>query len=297
MTADDDDLDDASLKSMRAVWLSMRDHDQEPSAAGLSGLLAAAREQAESMREKPAWWQRLFVQLRRPPALAFATVMLLVGGAVLVTRSVDHKVPSETATVAPAGPDELRSREVTRDFEEEKPATLPFEDQQNAPVVAQPMPAAPAPDPAKQRVTKPRSKKEVVASGGGKSAGNNVEDVGPNEPNRSDRFDGDAAKGGFADGKDTTTTVLESPGRVEPAPPPAPAPRTQTTKEPGEQVTVTDSGKSSTPPNEQLARQAESAASRSDCPAVRAIVGRLKKQDESFYKTRLGKNAAVTKCL
>jgi hypothetical protein len=259
-------------------------------------LLAAAREKAESMRETPAWWQRLFTQLRRPPALAFATVMLLVGGAVLVTRSVDHKVPSETSAVAPAGPDELRSSEVTRNLEEEKPAEI----QQNAPVIAEPTPSAPSPEPVKQ-VTKPRPKKEVAAGAKVEDTRKTIDDVGPNEPNRHDRFDSDATKSGFAEGKDTSTTELESPGRVDPTttaqPPPEPAPRGQATQKGGEQVTVTDSGKSSTPPNEQLARQAESAASRKDCPAVRVIVGRLKKQDESFYKTRLGKNAAVTKCL
>lgn len=282
MTADDDDIDDASLKSMRAVWLSMRDED--PPAAGMSGLLAAAREKADAMRAQPTWWQRMFTQLRRPPALAFATVMLLVGGAVLVTRNVDTQVESETAAVAPAA--ELRSREAAPLQEE----TAPPEE----PALAQPV--APA-DPAPEKVA-PRPRPRA----GGKSkqqprAGAKTEDddVGANEPTRHDRFDGDA-KQDFAEGNDTTTTVLESPGRAEPettAPPPPKEAKAAT----GEQVTITDSGKVTTPPSEQLARQAESAATRGDCPAVRAIVGKLKQQNARLYQTRLAKNAAVTKCL
>jgi hypothetical protein len=302
VTADDDDIDDASLKSMRAVWLSMRDSDQEPPVAGMSGLLAAAREKAEQMRPSPAWWQRLFTQLRRPPALAFASVMLLVGGAVLVTRSADQRVPSETAYVAPAATDELRSREVT-DLEAAEVAPDPSENQgAGAPVVAQPAPIAPPPEPPKELAAKARPKKDVVVGGAKPQVkrGKKVEEVGPNEPNRVDRFDSDDAESGFSEGKGTTTTVLETPGRIAPTTttPPKSPPRNQPAKEPaGEQVTITDSGTVSTPPNEQLARQAESAASRGDCPAVRVIVSKMKKQDERFYKTRLGKNAAVTKCL
>jgi hypothetical protein len=273
VTADDDDIDDASLKSMRAVWLSMR--DEEPPAAGMSGLLAAARDKADAMRAQPTWWQRLFTQLRRPPALAFATVLLLVGGAALVTRNVDNKVESETAAVAPA--DELRVREVTPDREE----------------VQQPPPEAVVAQPVvpEKVEPKPRPKKDVVA--GGKRtqprAGAKLDDdVGPNEPTRDDRFEADAAPT-FAEGKDPSP-VLESPGRVDRQDPP------KAQKSAGEQVTITGQA-TTTPPNEQLARQAESAATRGDCPAVKAIVGKLKQQDERFYKARLGKNAAVTKCL
>ena len=285
--SDDDELDDPVMRSMRSVWVSMR--DEEPPAAGMSGLLAAAREKADAMRA-PTWWQRLFTQLRRPPALAFATVMLLVGGAVLVTRNVDDKVESETAAVAP--PEELRVREsgenaYSRDQEAQKPAE---------PAIAQPTtPVDPGPAPAPEKLNPaPRPKKDVVVGGrkgGGKElrAGkHDEEDVGPNEPSRHDRFDG-AAKSTFAEGTDTSgTTVLESPRVDPPKQRPAPA---------GEQVTITDDVRAATAPSEQLARQAESAASRGDCPAVRTIVAKLKQQDETVYKTRLAKNAAVTKCL
>ncbi|HLL21314.1 MAG TPA: hypothetical protein VK427_04240, partial [Kofleriaceae bacterium] len=102
---DDDDLDHASMRSMRAVWLSMR--DEEPSSSGMSGLLAAAREQAEQMRARPTWSQRVLAGLRRPPALAFATVVILVGGAVVVTRNTDEP-PASIADGRMAAPAQLR---------------------------------------------------------------------------------------------------------------------------------------------------------------------------------------------
>ena len=41
----DEDPDDPQLKSLRAVWLSMRDSDEDPPDSGVSALMAAARSQ------------------------------------------------------------------------------------------------------------------------------------------------------------------------------------------------------------------------------------------------------------
>jgi hypothetical protein len=79
--ADGQDDTNAQLRAMRAVWLSMREED--PPDGGLVDLLAAARAKAATMRVRPTLWQRVLAVLRRPPALAFATVVVLVGGAVL----------------------------------------------------------------------------------------------------------------------------------------------------------------------------------------------------------------------
>src|SRR4051812_35179067 len=80
---DNDDRDDPMLRSMRAMWVSMR--DQEPPSTGLDALLAAARTHAARMQpEKPSWWQQLLVSLRRPPVLALATVVVLMGGAIVI---------------------------------------------------------------------------------------------------------------------------------------------------------------------------------------------------------------------
>ena len=102
---------DPELAAMRSVWLSMR--DEEPPDRGLAELLAAARIQAEAMAPKPSWWQRLLAALRRPPLLALVTVLVLLGGAVLLGRRVGRDsapamhppapvVPTDGA--APAGP-------------------------------------------------------------------------------------------------------------------------------------------------------------------------------------------------
>lgn len=79
--ADSQDDTNAQLRAMRSVWLSMREED--PPDGGLVDLLAAARAKAATMRARPTLWQRVLAVLRRPPALAFATVVVLVGGAVL----------------------------------------------------------------------------------------------------------------------------------------------------------------------------------------------------------------------
>jgi len=91
VTEDDADADTTGqLRAMRSVWLSMRDED--PPDGGLVDLLSAARAKAATMRAQPTLRQRLAAWVRRPPALAFATVVVLVGGAVLVLgRSSGHR--------------------------------------------------------------------------------------------------------------------------------------------------------------------------------------------------------------
>ena len=96
MTDDRQNDDDEHLKSLRQVWLSMRDED--PPASGLDALMAAARSHVEVLA-KPTLWQRIIATLRQPPVLAFATVVVLIGGVVLVTR---HDDVLERAPTAPA---------------------------------------------------------------------------------------------------------------------------------------------------------------------------------------------------
>lgn len=104
---DDDDVrdDDPKLRAMRAVWLTMRDED--PPERGMAELLAAARVTAEAMQPRPGLWQRLVAGLRRPPVLAFATVVVLVGGAAIVVRrdlEVPARSPADPGVVATATP-------------------------------------------------------------------------------------------------------------------------------------------------------------------------------------------------
>ncbi len=82
--------DEPQLRAMRAVWLAMR--EEAPPDRGLSELLAAARrkadDMAEAMQPTPTRWQRLLAALRRPPVLALATALVLIGGGVLIGRRV-----------------------------------------------------------------------------------------------------------------------------------------------------------------------------------------------------------------
>ncbi|MEO8548596.1 MAG: hypothetical protein ABI678_01430 [Kofleriaceae bacterium] len=93
--ADESD-DDPQLKSLRAVWLEMR--DEAPPTRGLDALMAAARTQASALATPP-WWKRMFDQLRRPSVLAFASLVLLVGGAVVLTRHDDAIEKAQPTTV------------------------------------------------------------------------------------------------------------------------------------------------------------------------------------------------------
>lgn len=300
MSADDDDIDDASLKSMRAVWLSMR--DEEPPAAGMSALMAAAAQKADQMRAEPSWWERLVTQLRRPPALAFATVMLLIGGAVLVTRSQSEKVEALTA----------EDRPVAR--EQEAPVATPTTGVAPADPVAEPREEAlkqqpeAASDVRSKLEKKPKAKPAVVEE----------EEVGKNEPDRDHRFEADAdMKPGFAGGKASgeDKTVIETPAHKTQAPtiaqPPA-EPEPRPSADEGDTITRGNAGPTTTAPkkpeetkdrgspvpaNEQLAKRVEELAARGDCAAVRELVAKIRNSDEAFYKQRLGKNAAVTKCL
>jgi hypothetical protein len=100
----DQDPDDPQLKSLRAVWLAMRDHDEDPPDSGLSALMAAARSQATLMTVKPPWWKRVLDQLRRPSVLALASLLVVIGGAMLITK---HDALEKAPTSAPVQQREL----------------------------------------------------------------------------------------------------------------------------------------------------------------------------------------------
>jgi hypothetical protein len=81
----------------------MRDNDEEPRDSGVSALMAAARSQAMQMAPAP-WWKRMLEQLRRPPVLALASLLVLIGGAVLLTK---HDAIEKAPTSAPMREKEL----------------------------------------------------------------------------------------------------------------------------------------------------------------------------------------------
>jgi hypothetical protein len=103
----DDEADDGSadpkLDAMRAVWLSMR--DEEPPGRGLAELMAAARNQAAAMEPSPSpspspsLWHRVLAALRRPPVLALATALVLIGGGALVALRPAALQPRRDAAI------------------------------------------------------------------------------------------------------------------------------------------------------------------------------------------------------
>ncbi len=52
------------------------------------------------MRPRGPWWQRVLASLRRPPVLAFATVTMLLGGAVVLSS---HREELEVKSAAVSG--------------------------------------------------------------------------------------------------------------------------------------------------------------------------------------------------
>ncbi|HEV7558890.1 MAG TPA: hypothetical protein VGO00_25635, partial [Kofleriaceae bacterium] len=92
--AADDDDETRRLREIHTAFRSLPDED--PPERGLAELMAAARVKADTMKPAP-WWRVLF----RPPMLALATVMVLVGGALLIGRHGDSM--KAESPIAPSG--------------------------------------------------------------------------------------------------------------------------------------------------------------------------------------------------
>jgi hypothetical protein len=104
---DDGGGDDDQLRAMRSVWLAMR--DEAPPERGLADLLAAARGKAAALQPPRSRWRRLTGLIRRPPMLALATALVVLGGAALVARwtgdapdAPERMVTARVPTVASA---------------------------------------------------------------------------------------------------------------------------------------------------------------------------------------------------
>ncbi len=299
----DPDGRDPMLDSMRSVWREMRDADEDPPTSGLAELMAAAHEQAESMRPRESWWRRAFAMLVRPPVLALATVLVVAGGAIALhrhgvsdaTEPVHEQAPARDLEAAPmsstgAGAElddrggasnekAANTNEVT-----DSPATgatVPQADPESAPAVPhehrakrstttdaqvfghfrQPGAATPRlapPAPPPPPPIEPRGKRENPSSD--VSAG-----------------DDDKAARGMDRGITKTMEIDESEPATEDAKP-----------HPRGRVTVS---------TEQLIRQAQVAAQRKDCPAVRATTARIKKAAPVVFQKRVATQPAIARCL
>lgn len=301
MTSDDNHDDDAQLRQLRAVWVSMRDED--PPDRGLAALMTAARTKAAELEQAaaPSWWQRVAATLRRPPVLALASVTLLLGGALIVTQrssqmKAETTVETESqtkgggegpmATAPAAGSATVVQPRADENFMEHdlaKPAE-----------VAVP-PPPPPPEPPKLRDTKPASKSvgqkakrptsdstgamESTAEGGPRGAGAGAPALVIAQD--------DAPVMSAPTSRDDAETLKVAPKK--------PIGRTAPPAIDGEDRVVSkDAAK---PSLDQLVKQCESAAARGDCAAVRTIAQKILTTAPAAYKSRVASNAAINRCL
>ncbi len=276
------------MGSMRGVRTMFREMpDEEPPARGLDALMAAARTKAAEMAppERESGWRRTLAMLTRPPMLAAATVIVLVGSTVVLTRrgGMDTAATERTArepdesqkNQATAGA-KLEAREKTKDMK----GTVEKPGYSGAPGAASDRPVVPPRPrpPAAIARPEPPPPPEAVA-----------------DPVRVDRptvtpTDEDepriVTEGGVG-------LHVKGPQGQDKHPPDAPKPATADS-ETATPSTATGSAPVSVP---QLVKQAETAAGRKDCAAVKATAERIRKLDANAYKTRVVTQAAIKRCL
>jgi len=323
--------EDAQVRAMRSVWLAMR--EEEPSSGGLAELMAAARGKAAEMAPAPSWWQRAVAGLRRPQVLAFATVLVLLGGALVVSRQVEREgaplaagsargraqsevvngaVPTGAAPPPAHGEgvlEQTRAAPPRTDDDSSGPAAvaekqrvIATDDAPRSPpaVVA---PSRPAPKLARKpamtdelgrETDSPADAPAATISAGAASA---PPSAGTISAGAASAPPSEAAKGAAPAGADTAKRV-----RVEPAPgpelaKPAPAPVARDERKPegpGPAVHTKPPARRATPPA--LYRQCEAAATRGDCVEVRRLVDQISTTDRQ-YRAKAAKAPPTAKCL
>jgi hypothetical protein len=305
--SEDDDPEIERLRGIRAAFREMPDED--PPERGLAELMAAARVKAGEMKPVP-WWQRLAAVLRRPPVLALASVMVLIGGAVLIGRRGDEEVarptvatesPPAAATggAAPAGSASAGDDERVRD-EKRDTALMTPDEPALRPELAKPAKAAhDAPKPANSPPADPTPARVQH------SARPPVLTTPPPPPPPPPPATTDKGKEPSAD-----RSVARSPepklskdqdvhkeewavqGQSETAAPP-PAQNV----EPGAVDGRRGEGSARRATPEQMLEQCRTAAGRGDCVAAKAIAARIAKDNAAFYRERVAKDAGIARCL
>jgi hypothetical protein len=313
--SEDDDPEIERLRAVRAAFRAMP--DEEPPERGLAELMAAARAKADEMKPAPAtteprvravsWWQRIVATLRRPPVLAMVSVLVLVGGAVLIGRRGDDEVarpsapksPPATAMggAAPAGasagssaiasPVDVGDNQDRKRLDEGKdtaahaqPSAKPEPPKPEPPNPAPPKPAIdevmkpaePAPPSVAHHATRPPSRVAPPPPPEDKNKEPTADPKSTREVETKPKQDQDVRQDQLVQGE-----VLPAPATQSPADAARNAPRK--------------------PTSDQLLAQCRAAAGRGDCAAVKAIAARIEKDDTAFYRERVAKDAAITRCL
>jgi hypothetical protein len=302
--SEDDDPEIERLRNVRSAFRAMADED--PPERGLAELMAAARVKAEEMKPVP-WWQRIAATLRRPSVLALASVLVLIGGAVLIGRRGDDEVarpkvatepPPAAATggAAPAGAAGSSASVGGEDRmgDEKRDRAMAPDDQ----VIARPEPPKPtkppsddAPRPANLTPPVHHSTRSPVVTA--TPPADKVKEVPADpqvardpEPKPTPKETKD--KSGEAAGKEELV-VQGQTDTAQPAPPVA-----------NVEAGAVDGRRGAAPRRatpEQMLQQCRSAADRGDCAAAKTIAARIAKDDAAFYRDRVAKDAAITRCL
>jgi hypothetical protein len=293
---------DPKLDAMRAVWLSMR--DEEPPGRGLSELMAAARNRAAAM--EPSLWQRVLAGLRRPPVLALATALVLIGGgAIVALRPAPPGAPSAVSSGAPP---------VSTPGAVQDPTLGSGSASAPVPAAAEPAAQAAAPVPRTAHgqalaptTPRPSSVPDTRAPAGAASS----------DQKQVSETKADLGAGG-AETKAKAEASRDPPKISAPASPAPPAEvtlrgnsRRGTSHRPAshagdDELSSPDSSAPDTrdsrsapmpaPRIEQLGKDCSTAAQRGDCSTARRLFGQITRVDAA-YAARVSKEASVSKCL
>ncbi len=265
MTRGDDD--DPQLHAMRAVWRAMPDED--PPARGLAELMAAARTKAETLASPP-WWRRLLDLLKRPTVLALASVLVLIGGAVLVTNR--PQVASQPTYTHEPDPKMQRQTPPVEDHIG-APAATPTESTVTTPAAAPPPPPPPPPLAAPSHQSPPRRDPRPSPP---PPAAHAVDRAPPAEPMP-------------AAGATATPELQTQPT------PSAPVSKTAIKADDDETAPEGTRGPRQVLVDE-LLQQCRTAAKRGDCEAAKLIAKRIAKQDATYYREHVASDPTLSKC-
>jgi hypothetical protein len=322
--SDDANDDDPQLTSLRAVWLSMP--DEEPPQRGLAELMAAARMKADEMA-KPSLWERIVALLRRPPVLALATVLVLIGGAVFIGQ---RRAAMEAEGPVVAADQQLREANMGSAATATTTQYVPTADPVAPSQAASPAPDMVAPSGADKldndaeapAATPPRVNRRAGAThptdttrtrgakardDGAKheapAAGTQLE-LGTDERGgglASDRFAAPPPEAQQAQGEKVQAPKTDAAATKKATTKNEDAPSETVVggaSAPQDRPTSTTSSSSSGPSRaSQYVAQAKSAAARGDCNVAKTMMKRVAGEDAAAYRNALAGDAALRKCV
>jgi hypothetical protein len=283
-----DDAEDDGLKSLRSVWLSMPDED--PPERGLADLMAAARVKATEMA-RPSLWQRFVDTMRRPPVLALASVMVLIGGAALVGNR-SKGMDAQPTVSAPAGPAAANQEALDEGgatsagsaaANQMSPSTTVAPDVVGgAAPAAEPMPEETTP--ARPPMKRPAPTAKVPSTGAaGTSATTSPKSTATFERARDDADSLPTDPVEEVERKEDREDKVQTKSATTPS---------------GTGATANGAALSATGPSptdlHQLARKM---VARGDCKAAATLTNRIAKQDPAYYKAKVVPDKTFDRCV